>query len=950
MKSQRSKLAVILIVALSISALLLVWALMRAWSAGASIVRTDEPSRVISALDQQANEVRSSIANAAMPENSYAIWMDFTHRADDVLKIEPADEMQLADWAKLSPKLTQSRDTVRRAADMLKGGQNTSAVVSARGMVLQAVSSIEKELSETKRGMDAGRASATRDLMVSIFILAIAMLLCLVLVMMLLFDFFWRQRRTSLITTTTTTTTSFAPAASAAETLPAASPTLQALAPQTLVAAPPAGESSGFSEDLANRRLKIALDESPLAVVEWSPDHTITRWAGRAEEMFGWRADEIVGHAWSHINHLHPDDKDMVVQEVRQLTEGKTNRKVIAHRNLHKDGRTLHIVWYNSVIRRPDGSIETFLSLAEDVTARVHAEQQSTKQSSTLRRISEVAPVGLCMMDPAGQVVTANPRHYEIFTGTPKIIDGPALSCGDVKLFDLDGTEVPKEQWPPALALRDGQLIRDQVYRVESAGLKELRYVSVSATPLFDQQGKIETALVVSSDVTERMTEELRREQLQAELSQARRMEAVGTFSAGVAHDLGNSLLAVDAAADNLVNASRTGRDVSEARSSLSAATTATRAMSRGLVDYASADTAKATIELVQWLPDATKFCSWLMPDGVKLNVDTQVQQAHVNASRGQLKRLLMNLVLNARDAIGQRGQIDVVLKQRPPLLDKPEAPLGFVELSVRDNGQGMSEATRRRVFERFFTTKAQGKGSGIGMATVADIVRDHDGTVEIDSALGQGTTVRVLLPLREAPAPAVALPATPPPSAPPAATAARIDQPPFVLPMPQQPTVITPAAISVSPAASWPPALPPVLPPATEAVPAAAPAAPQPALPLPAAIMLVAPDGPSRPLLVQNLRNAGSQVMVMNDAEAAWAYARNNGHGPLPLVIFDLQSPGLDGLSLLRRLRTVDASAKMLLLGDDEDELDLDGTPGTDLLVRPFTMATVRAAAARMG
>lgn len=946
MKPRRSKLAIVLIIALAIASVLMVVAFMNSWRAGLAIASAERPSSTLSGVRQKINEVNESIVSAALPETSQAIWMDFSARLEELVRLEPSSVMQEAEMAAVMPKVAAARDTVKRASDMLKGGQSTSAVISARGMVREAINSIDRDLMNLERGLDTRIAGSVRSFVGSGLVLIISMLVCFLLVSLLAAELFLRQRRWRIVNTSSMTASSSA--------VPSLGAVAAAATPMA-IAAGSSSEANLTSEDLANRRLKIALEESPLAVVEWNPHHRITRWTGRAEEMFGWRADEVVNHAWSDIEHLHPADRDMVMREVKELVDGKTNRMVIAHRNLHKDGRTLHIVWYNSVIRRPDGSIETFLSLAEDVTARVQAEQQSTKQSGMLRRISEVAPVGLCMMDQTGQVVTANPRHFEIYTGSPRVIDGPVLPCDDVRLYELDGKELPKEQWPPALALRDGQVCREQTFRVEGGTLKEPRYVSVSATPLFDQQGKIETALVVSADITERVQEEMVREQLQAELSQARRMEAVGTFSAGVAHDLGNSLLAVDAAAENLVNATRSGRDVQGAAASLSVATTATRAMSRGLVDYASADTARANMDLVRWLPEGAKFCSWLVPEHVKVKVDTQVEAAPVLASGGQLKRVLMNLVLNARDAVGQNGQIDVTLTKRPALLEKPDAPLGFAELSVRDNGQGMTDVTRRRLFERFFTTKAQGKGSGIGMATVADIVRDHEGTIEIDSAPGQGTTVRVILPLREMPAAAaVAAPAATQSSMyngaglagvrsggaelPPPLPQPTFSREPVVLQAPQPPVVITPAAISMSPAAALPPA--PV------------PAMPQVAIP--AAIMLIAPDGPSRPLMVQSLRNAGAQVMVMNDAEAAWAYARSDltggGPGSMPLVIFDLQSPGLDGLSLLRRLRTVDPAAKMLLLGDDEDDLEVEEAPGTQLLVRPFTMAMVRAAVAKLG
>ena len=297
------------------------------------------------------------------------------------------------------------------------------------------------------------------------------------------------------------------------------------------------------------------------------------------------------------------------------------------------------------------------------------------------------------------------------------------------------------------------------------------RSLEYQIRPLRGPDGSVIGAIGVGFDVTDR--EHAREEQakLTAQLRQAQKMEAIGRLAGGVAHDFNNLLTCIMGNLSLLE-----GRVTREAEACLveaNAAVDSASSLTRQLLAFSRKQVINPRpISLTALVERLSRILQRLAGARIQLRTECQSALWSINADPGQLEQVLVNLVMNARDAISEEGEI--VIETRNVSLGHPESeppePLrrgDYVQLSVRDSGRGLSDVVRARLFEPFFTTKDLGAGTGLGLATVYGAVQQNGGAISVDSALGLGTTFRILLPRVEA---VSTLEAAPRSSAPPVA------------------------------------------------------------------------------------------------------------------------------------------------------------------------------------
>jgi signal transduction histidine kinase len=283
------------------------------------------------------------------------------------------------------------------------------------------------------------------------------------------------------------------------------------------------------------------------------------------------------------------------------------------------------------------------------------------------------------------------------------------------------------------------------------------RSIEYRLRPLYDVDGSVCGILSTGFDVTER--EHAREEQakLTAQLRQAQKMEAIGRLAGGVAHDFNNLLTCImgnlTLAGEQVERESRVARYLGGASAAAESAATLTRqllAFGRKQVIEPRPVNLSTLIERVQGMLER------LIGESIRFETSCADDLWHVRADPGQLEQVLVNLIVNARDAITGHGEIRV--QTRNVETSHPDAPVPgpatpgrYVMLTVSDTGRGMSEVVRSKLFEPFFTTKETGAGTGLGLATVYGAVQQNGGTITVDSTLGQGSTFRIFLPRVEA-------------------------------------------------------------------------------------------------------------------------------------------------------------------------------------------------------
>ena len=377
----------------------------------------------------------------------------------------------------------------------------------------------------------------------------------------------------------------------------------------------------------------------------------------------------------------------------------------------------------------------------------------------------------------------------------------------------------------------------------------------------------------------EREQARVEREQYQHRLAHAQKMEAIGRLAGGVAHDMNNALSAIIATAELMADESADPLVRADADAILLGARRAAE-LTRNLLGFArQAPSRREVLRPESVVTSAVEILARSTPPSIRVETSFAAELAAIEGDPGQLHHALLNLGINAVDAMGERGTVTIgahLCTLGADAAARRGLPPGdYVVLSVRDTGAGMDEATRLRVFEPFFSTKAPGKGTGLGLAMVYGTAQQHHGTVEVDSAPGEGATFRILIPAS---------------------------------------TRTAPVAEAVT--------------------------RPEPVAAHGAGRVLIVDDEPLlRSMMQRVLEKHGYQVTVAAHGQEALALLGD--HAPFDLVLLDMAMPVMAGPEVFRRARARHPALRVLLASgfasaDDVQALIRDGACG--LLVKPFS------------
>jgi two-component system cell cycle sensor histidine kinase/response regulator CckA len=491
-----------------------------------------------------------------------------------------------------------------------------------------------------------------------------------------------------------------------------------------------------------------------------------------SEEQFRQLADAMPQIVWT----ARPDGKiDYFNERWRQFTDcsreedpEQTLRSII-----HPDDQQrAQDAWSHAVgcgapfeielrlIERKTGRLRWFLVraiAAKDAAAAVahwygtYTDIDDQKRSHHELRISEerfrnlvmALPAAVYTTDLTGLVTLFNERAVELWGRRPEL--GKDRWGGAWKIFRLDGTPLPPDQFPMALTLRDGRDIRGEELIFERPDGSRVN-VLPHPEPLRGAGGEIVGAVNMLVDLTQM-------KQLEEQYRQAQKMEAVGQLAAGVAHDF-NNLLTVIMGYSELLLAKMPAADPGREPMGL-IRTAADRAavLTRQLLAFGRKQIlAPVVLELNSLVTEFGKMLPRLIGADIELITLPQPGLGRVKVDPGQVEQILMNLVVNARDAMPTGGRLtiqtsNIVLSEAQARRHAELPPGAYTLLAVSDTGSGMSEATKAHIFEPFFTTKEIGKGTGLGLSTVFGIVKQSGGFIEVDSTLGSGSSFRVYFP-----------------------------------------------------------------------------------------------------------------------------------------------------------------------------------------------------------
>jgi two-component system cell cycle sensor histidine kinase/response regulator CckA len=446
--------------------------------------------------------------------------------------------------------------------------------------------------------------------------------------------------------------------------------------------------------------------------------------------------------AVKHYGYTREEFLAMRVTDIRQLEElpafMEVSRGIAAgveraiRKHHKKDGSFIYVEATTHPLTFDERS--TWLTLAYDVTDRLRAEEFVQKLLLAVEQTENVifmtdSDGAITYVNPAFETVYGFPRG-EVLGKTPRILKSGRYDQSFYKRF-----------WQKLLA---GESVRGEVVNKRHDG--QLVTVVESVNPFLNAEGRRIGFIAVQNDITQRRL-------LEEQFRQAQKMEAVGQLAGGVAHDFNNLLTAILGYADLLTTQAGQGSPLSESIGEIRKAGERAASLTQQLLAFSRRQVLlPEVLDLNGITTEMENMLRRLIGEDVELITSCAPSLGRMKADRGQIEQVLMNLVVNARDAMPKGGKLtletsNVELDENYTRDHAAVQPGPYVLLAVSDTGVGMDADTLSHMFEPFFTTKEKGKGTGLGLATVYGIVKQSGGHIWVYSEPGRGTTFKVYLP-----------------------------------------------------------------------------------------------------------------------------------------------------------------------------------------------------------
>jgi two-component system cell cycle sensor histidine kinase/response regulator CckA len=615
----------------------------------------------------------------------------------------------------------------------------------------------------------------------------------------------------------------------------------------------------------AELKYRTIFEEAIIGIFQSTPDGRLLSANPAMAQLYGYSSpEEMLTNVVDVRSQLYVDPSQRDDFKRRMKEDG-----VVRHFEAEvyrKDGSKM---WLSANARAVQigGVVVRYEGTFEDISERKRLEKQLGRAEEKYRSIVENAVVGIFQSTPDGRYMTANPAMASMLGyESPEELVASIANIGQQVYVDPKRREEFTQLVDEYGVVKNFEL---QAYRKDGSKM----WLSANVLAI-RRDGKIVRYEGMNEDITQR-------KMLEDQLRQAQKMEAVGRLAGGVAHDFNNALAVITGYAD-LLQVNLSPEDpLRKHAEEVGKAGRRAAALTRQLLGFSRKQVINPVVlDLNATIGELEKMLRRLIGEDIQITFKRELNLGGVKIDPGQLEQILMNLAVNARDAMPQGGKLCIETANAE--LDETYArqnvyvtPGSYVMFSVSDTGCGMDKETQAHIFEPFFTTKDPGKGTGLGLSTVYGIVKQNDGYIQVYSEPGKGATFKIYF--------------------------ARVRQ-------------ATQVPVSAAPA---------LLPGGTET------------------ILLVEDEEALRKLARTSLQSRGYSVLEAPDAEAA-AKLANKHSGAIDLLLTDVVMPGASGRELADRLVKMRPGLKVLYMsGYTGDLVAQHGVldPGILLLEKPFTL-----------
>lgn len=471
--------------------------------------------------------------------------------------------------------------------------------------------------------------------------------------------------------------------------------------------------------------------------------HTFSNPAG--ERILGYRREDLIGR--TNFELLHEDDRKKVESLLPDFINRKCGWNGLLLRWRHKDGSYRYLESNAVPILDAQGDLRGFRGVDRDITERHLAEDALRQSVSLLRATIESTADGILVVDRSGRITGFNRRFAQLW-GIP---DNILEMHDDRRALDY----VTEQVRDPERFLAK---VRELYDHPEADSFDTIEFNDGRVFERYSQPHRLDGRPVGRvwsfRDVTRRKQVEREREELQEQLHQAQKMEAMGQLAGGVAHDFNNLLTVILSNIGAIERAFPGNGTVREAVGVIRSAASQAVGVTQSLLTLSRHLPAeKRSTQLQGIVGNVTRMLRRLMPASIEIIVDVSPKPVlWVLADAVQLQQVLLNLAINARDAMPGGGTLRISAAACGDAGDRAsESPnRRFACVTVSDTGSGISEQVRARMFEPFFTTKPRGEGTGLGLSIVHGIIQNHDGRIDVETEIGKGATFRIFLPMAD--------------------------------------------------------------------------------------------------------------------------------------------------------------------------------------------------------
>ena len=486
-------------------------------------------------------------------------------------------------------------------------------------------------------------------------------------------------------------------------------------------------------QELAEK-LTALMNNIPGVVFRGHKDWSVSFMGSGVEKITGYTSEEYTSGVALWKEMIHPSDLDSLKRVFREAVKAKKKELRVEYRTMHKDGSFRWVADRRQFLYDEQGEFRNVDGLILDITTRHRMEEDRSRLAMAVEQSAEA----IVVTDLEGTILYVNPA-FETISGYS--VEEAVGKNPRILHSGIHDESFYKKMW--------GTLGRGEIWTGHFINRRKNGSVyeeDATISPVRDPSGDIISFVAVKRDVTRMVS-------LEKQVRMAQKMESVGTLAGGIAHDFNNALTGIIGFGEMLklriANDPKALSDLDEVFRGAERASVLTRQLltfaRRQVIDLANLDLNDVVTGLVKLLRKVTR-------EDIEIRTLLAEGLPTIRADQGQVEQVLMSLSLNARDAMPGGGQL--VVETQEAWLDEeyvkqyPYMKSGrYAVLSVSDTGMGMDEETRERIFEPFFTTKGPDKGTGLGLAVVYGIVKQHNGFIHVYSEPGKGTTFRTYFP-----------------------------------------------------------------------------------------------------------------------------------------------------------------------------------------------------------